>query len=318
MTTLILVRSSLFDCDLINKTAPKFYIALKSANIRKYFLKVLKSSIWAPKVLFTRGSNYRNFILLDDLSLQVLRGHKGYVMNFQMLAMKSAGFLTAGAALWIGSAVAAPLSSPYPSNPGTLFESVMRGQTPEVTEIDPGVAPELQRQVVGYPTKVTAGTVIIDTAQTYLYFVLGDGKAIRYGIGVGRDGFTWSGTQAVTRKAEWPDWTPPPEMIGRQPYLPRWMAGGEGNPLGARAIYLGSTIYRIHGTNMPETIGHKVSSGCIRMLNADVIDLYSRVDVGTKIVVLPNHDYVATVAASFGPARFVAPRANDLHASNTY
>ena len=118
--------------------------------------------------------------------------------------------------------------------------------------------PILQRQVVNYPTKVAAGTVIIDTAQTYLYYVLGDGKAIRYGIGVGRDGFTWSGEQSVTRKAEWPDWTPPQEMIARQPYLPRWMAGGEGNPLGARAIYLGNTIYRIHGTNMPETIGHKV------------------------------------------------------------
>jgi lipoprotein-anchoring transpeptidase ErfK/SrfK len=107
-------------------------------------------------------------------------------------------------------------------------------------------------------------------------------------------------------------------MIGRQPYLPRWMAGGEGNPLGARAIYLGSTIYRIHGTNSPETIGHKVSSGCIRMLNADVIDLYSRIDVGTKIVVLPNHEDVATVAASLVPARFAAPRSNDLHASYIY
>jgi lipoprotein-anchoring transpeptidase ErfK/SrfK len=102
----------------------------------------------------------------------------------------------------------------------------------------------------------------------------------------------------VTRKAEWPDWTPPQEMIARQPYLPRWMAGGEGNPLGARAIYLGSTVYRIHGTNMPETIGQKVSSGCIRMLNADVIDLYSRVDVGTNIIVLPNHNNVAALAAS--------------------
>ena len=139
------------------------------------------------------------------------------------------------------------------------------------------------------PTDAPAGTVVIDTANTYLYYVLGDGKAIRYGIGVGRDGFTWSGAQSVTRKAEWPDWTPPQEMIARQPYLARWMAGGEGNPLGARAIYLGNTVYRIHGTNMPETIGQKVSSGCIRMLNADVIDLYSRVDVGTKIVVLPNH-----------------------------
>ena len=129
-------------------------------------------------------------------------------------------------------------------------------------------------------------------------YVLGDGTAIRYGIGVGREGFTWSGSQAVTRKAEWPDWTPPQEMIERQPYLPRWMAGGEGNPLGARAIYLGSTVYRIHGTNMPETIGQKVSSGCIRMLNADVIDLYSRVDVGTKIIVLPNYNNLAVFAAS--------------------
>ena len=119
--------------------------------------------------------------------------------------------------------------------------------------------------------------------------MLGDGTAIRYGIGVGRDGFTWAGTETVTRKAEWPDWTPPQEMLARQPYLPRWMAGGEGNPLGARAIYLGSTVYRIHGTNMPETIGRKVSSGCIRMLNADVIDLYSRVNVGTKVLVLPKH-----------------------------
>ena len=138
----------------------------------------------------------------------------------------------------------------------------------------------------------------MNPAQTFLYYVLGDGTAIRYGIGVGREGFTWSGSQAVTRKAEWPDWTPPQEMIARQPYLPRWMAGGEGNPLGARAIYLGSTVYRIHGTNMPETIGQKVSSGCIRMLNADVIDLYSRVDVGTKIIVLPNYNNVAALAAS--------------------
>ena len=126
--------------------------------------------------------------------------------------------------------------------------------------------------------------------------MLGSGKAIRYGIGVGREGFTWSGAQAVTGKAEWPDWTPPQEMIARQPYLPRWMAGGESNPLGARAIYLGNTVYRIHGTNMPATIGQKVSSGCIRMLNDDVIDLYARVDIGTRIVVLPNVSYVVAVA----------------------
>jgi lipoprotein-anchoring transpeptidase ErfK/SrfK len=153
-------------------------------------------------------------------------------------------------------------------------------------EADSARQRDLQRQVVAYPTSAAAGSIVVDTAKTYLYYVLGNGQAIRYGIGVGRDGFGWTGTQAVTRKAEWPSWTPPQEMIVRQPYLPRWMAGGSGNPLGARALYLGSTIYRIHGTNMPETIGQKVSSGCIRMLNADVIDLYSRVGVGTKVLVL--------------------------------
>jgi lipoprotein-anchoring transpeptidase ErfK/SrfK len=145
----------------------------------------------------------------------------------------------------------------------------------------------LRRQVVTYATREAPGTVIIDTPNTYLYYVLGGGKAIRYGIGVGRDGFTWSGVQTVTKKAEWPDWTPPPEMIARQPYLPRHMAGGSGNPLGARAMYLGGTVYRIHGTNAPETIGTHVSSGCIRLINADVSDLYSRVNIGTKVVVLP-------------------------------
>ncbi len=238
-------------------------------------------------------------------------------MNFHLHAMKYACLLTAGTVLWIGAAVAAPRSSPYPGDAGTRLASVMQGQVEE-TEINPGLAPELQQQVVAYPTRAAAGSVVIDTANTYLYYILGDGRAIRYGIGVGRDGFTWSGTQAVTRKAEWPDWTPPPEMIGRQPYLPRWMAGGESNPLGARAIYLGSTVYRIHGTNMPETIGHKVSSGCIRMLNADVIDLYNRVDVGTKVIVLPNNDYVATVAASAVSARVPAPRSNDPHTSSIY
>jgi lipoprotein-anchoring transpeptidase ErfK/SrfK len=145
----------------------------------------------------------------------------------------------------------------------------------------------LKRQVVNYPTHEAPGTVIIDTPNTYLYYVLPGGQAIRYGIGVGREGFTWSGVQSVTRKAEWPDWTPPPEMITRQPYLPRHMAGGPGNPLGARAMYLGGTVYRIHGTNAPETIGTHVSSGCIRLTNEDVSDLYSRVNVGTRVIVMP-------------------------------
>jgi len=174
-----------------------------------------------------------------------------------------------------------------------MFAALALGSSPQQIEPDTAVKARLRRQVVSYHTQAAAGTVVIDTAQTFLYYVLSDGTAIRYGIGVGREGFTWAGAEVVTRKMEWPDWTPPQEMIARQPYLPRWMAGGEGNPLGARAIYLGSTIYRIHGTNMPETIGHKVSSGCIRMLNADVIDLYSRINVGTKIVVLSNHSSLA-------------------------
>ena len=156
---------------------------------------------------------------------------------------------------------------------------------------DEGTVRELparfKRQVVNYATREAPGTIIIDTPNTYLYYVLGGGQAIRYGIGVGRDGFTWSGVQTITKKAEWPDWTPPPEMIARQPYLPRHMAGGPGNPLGARAMYLGGTIYRIHGTNAPHTIGTHVSSGCLRLTNEDVTDLYSRVNVGTKVIVLP-------------------------------
>src|ERR1700722_7410142 len=263
-------------------------------------------------ILFPRSLRFPGTLSLENTCI-CIGEYERDVMNFQTHAMKYASLLAAGTVLWIGSAVAAPRS--YPSDTGVPLPSVMQGQT-EGTEINPGLAPELQRQVVVYPTRADAGSIVIDTANTYLYYVLGDGRAIRYGIGVGRDGFTWSGTQAVTRKAEWPDWTPPPEMIGRQPYLPRWMAGGESNPLGARAIYLGSTVYRIHGTNMPETIGHKVSSGCIRMLNADVIDLYSRVDVGTKVIVLPNNDYVATLAATDVSARAPAPRFNDLRTSS--
>jgi lipoprotein-anchoring transpeptidase ErfK/SrfK len=148
-------------------------------------------------------------------------------------------------------------------------------------------AERFKRQVVDYPTREAPGTIIIDTPNTYLYLVLGDGRALRYGIGVGREGFAWAGVQSIRKKAEWPDWTPPPEMLARQPYLPRFMAGGPGNPLGARAMYLGGTEYRIHGTNAPDTIGTRVSSGCIRLVNEDVIDLYSRVNVGAKVIVLP-------------------------------
>jgi lipoprotein-anchoring transpeptidase ErfK/SrfK len=154
---------------------------------------------------------------------------------------------------------------------------------------DGSVLPErLRRTVVALDTREAPGTVIIDTGNTALYYVLGQGRAIRYGVGVGREGFTWAGVQTISRKAEWPDWHPPAQMIARQPYLPRFMAGGPGNPLGARAMYLGSSEYRIHGTNDPTTIGKFVSSGCIRLTNEDVSDLFSRVDVGTRVVVLPK------------------------------
>jgi lipoprotein-anchoring transpeptidase ErfK/SrfK len=156
------------------------------------------------------------------------------------------------------------------------------------------VRADLRRVTVNYPSDETPGTIIVDTQNTYLYYVLGGGKAIRYGIGVGREGFTWSGVKTVERKSEWPDWTPPPEMIARSPYLPRFMAGGVTNPLGARAMYLSGTFYRIHGTNAPSTIGSRATAGCIRMANEDVIDLYDRVKVGTKVVVMPAAERHAT------------------------
>jgi lipoprotein-anchoring transpeptidase ErfK/SrfK len=155
-----------------------------------------------------------------------------------------------------------------------------------------------RRQTVDYFTQEVPGTIVIDTGKTHLYFVLGVGKAVRYGIGVGRDGFRWSGVERISKKAEWPDWTPPPEMIARQPYLPRQMAGGPGNPLGAHAMYLGGTVYRIHDTNAPETIGTRISSGCIRLTNQDVADLYTRVTVGTKVVVLPVERHVGVTERS--------------------
>jgi len=167
----------------------------------------------------------------------------------------------------------APQAAPAPADQGD-----------EDAQIDP----RLQKQIVDYPSREAAGTVIIDTPHTYLYYVLGGGKAIRYGIGVGRQGFTWAGVQHVARKAEWPDWYPPAEMVARQPYLPRMSAGGPGNPLGARAMYLGNSEYRIHGTNDPTTIGKRVSSGCIRLTNENVEDLYNRVQVGAKVIVLPQ------------------------------
>jgi lipoprotein-anchoring transpeptidase ErfK/SrfK len=163
-----------------------------------------------------------------------------------------------------------------------LYQPGMGAQPQSNMTFDPRYA----RQIVNYSGNEKAGTIIVDTPQRFLFLVQGDGTAIRYGIGVGRPGFAWAGVKSVTRKAEWPDWVPPPEMLARRPDLPRHMAGGPENPLGARALYLGSSLYRIHGSNEPWTIGQAVSSGCIRMRNEDVTDLYERVKVGTKVVVI--------------------------------
>jgi lipoprotein-anchoring transpeptidase ErfK/SrfK len=169
----------------------------------------------------------------------------------------------------------------YASAP-TQIDPMLEDQSPPGYQMDP----RYLRQEIAYSGKEEPGTVVIDTPNHFLYLVEKDGKAMRYGIGVGRPGFTWAGTHHVSAKKEWPDWVPPKEMLERQPGLPHFMAGGPNNPLGARAMYLGSTLYRIHGSNEPWTIGHNVSSGCIRLRNSDVIDLYDRVKVGAKVVVL--------------------------------
>jgi lipoprotein-anchoring transpeptidase ErfK/SrfK len=211
-----------------------------------------------------------------------------------MSKYSSSGSLTAliaAVALSCGTAQAEPLFAflnaplaPAQSQIAPQYVPVAQDEANDDAQLDP----RLQRQTVDYSTNEAAGTVVIDTPHTYLYYVLGGGKALRYGIGVGREGFTWAGVKQVARKAEWPDWYPPSEMIARQPYLPRMTAGGPGNPLGARAMYIGGTEYRIHGTNNPATIGKRVSSGCIRLTNEDVTDLYNRVQVGAKVVVLPQ------------------------------
>ncbi|MET0907089.1 MAG: L,D-transpeptidase family protein [Tardiphaga sp.] len=200
-------------------------------------------------------------------------------------------------------------------NMGANGRSVMVASLPPEEQPDAGpvqLPPNLRRQEVSFVTKEPAGTIIVDTPNYHLYYVLGNNRAMRYGVRVGRDGFTWNGVQKISRKAEWPDWHPPAEMIERQPYLPRFMAGGEGNPMGARAMYLGSTVYRIHGTNQPSTIGKSVSSGCIGMLNDDVADLFERAKVGTRVVVWPGKAPATTASAAPvpGPSANAAPNAN--------
>ena len=216
------------------------------------------------------------------------------------------------------SAISTTAASANPFNPFEALFGPHREPVPAPAYANPqedatDLRDDLQRQIVNYRTSEAPGTIIIDTPNTYLYLVLGGGKAMRYGIGVGREGFTWSGVKTIERKAEWPDWTPPPEMIQRQPYLPRFVAGGPSNPLGARAMYLSGSVYRIHGTNDPSTIGGHVSSGCIRMVNEDVIDLYSRVTVGTKVVVMPMHGRSPGVAELPMPERRAGTSVNGIY-----
>ncbi len=195
-----------------------------------------------------------------------------------------------------GAVPGAPSRPPTAAAPGASTAALPPEDQPETGERKE-LPPQFRRQVVDFATKEPTGTIVVDTPNTYLYLVLGGGKAMRYGIGVGREGFTWAGVERITKMAEWPDWHPPPEMIERQPYLPRFMAGGESNPLGSRALYLGKTVYRIHGTNQPSTIGTFVSSGCIRLVNEDVEDLYGRTQVGTRVVVWPGNPPATASAA---------------------
>jgi lipoprotein-anchoring transpeptidase ErfK/SrfK len=208
------------------------------------------------------------------------------------------GALVASGVMFADWAIAAPLSLSHTMYSRADQMAPVEEQADQTYE----TPAQFKRQLVAFTGNEAPGTIVIDTANTFLYLVQPGGQAIRYGIGVGRDGFRWSGVEHITKKAEWPDWTPPAEMIQRQPYLPRFMAGGPTNPLGARAMYLGGTAYRIHGTNAPSTIGQRVSSGCIRLTNEDVADLYSRVGVGAKVVVINSSEHQVSSPMISAPA----------------
>jgi lipoprotein-anchoring transpeptidase ErfK/SrfK len=246
-------------------------------------------------------------IKLFPLALTASRGGRASVLG---------GAALLACSLFSGTASAQALGY-GPSDPNGFPQGYVQSPPASSGSADAdSVLPErLRRAVINFDSSEAPGTIIIDTGNTVLYYVLSGGRAIRYGVGVGRQGFTWSGTQTISRKAEWPDWYPPSEMVARQPYLPRFMAGGPGNPLGARAMYLGSSEYRIHGTNDPTTIGKFVSSGCIRLTNEDVTDLFNRVTVGSKVVVLPKNAPLKNAPLKTAPlqARRLNPTPAALH-----
>ena len=234
--------------------------------------------------------------------------------GFARVALLLVGFAT-----WTSTAQSQVLAMAPETNSRSIFTDVSPNDGAFVDSIATDKKPDrLQRQVVNYPNHEAPGTIIVDTPHTYLYFVLNSERALRYGIGVGRKGFTWSGVKTIARKTEWPDWYPPQEMVERQPYLPRMMAGGPGNPLGARALYIGGTQYRIHGTNNPSSIGKHMSSGCIRLTNKNIIDLFNRVKIGAKVIVLPMSSTHEASRHERNPSMQFAGRTNVANASRPH
>lgn len=238
-------------------------------------LAVLLPTAGSAQAVHGGGSYYGSTYISSEYDYPYARTQDGYNESYPLVTRPAA-------------------RSAYPYATGSLRSSGTQVATlPQTYEdsgydnaLDYAIAPEFQRQIVSYRGAERPGTIVVDTNEKFLYLVQDGGRAIRYGIGVGRPGFEWAGRKMVSMKREWPDWRPPAEMLRRRPDLPRYMSGGPDNPLGARALYLGSSLYRIHGTNEPHTIGQAVSSGCIRMLNEDVVDLYNRVKVGTTVIVI--------------------------------
>jgi lipoprotein-anchoring transpeptidase ErfK/SrfK len=240
-------------------------------------LAILLPAAASAQPVARNGGFYGNTYVAPDYDYPYARTEDGYAEGYPLVTRPASR-------AYQGQRVAGyPYDVTTTGSVATLPQDYGTGYD---NSIDYAISPEFQRQIVAYRGTERPGTIVVDTTNKFLYLVQDGGRALRYGIGVGREGFEWSGRQTISMKREWPSWRPPAEMIRRRPDLPRFMEGGPDNPLGARALYLGSSLYRIHGTNEPHTIGQAVSSGCIRMLNDDVTDLYSRVRVGTTVLVI--------------------------------